>query len=532
VSVDSISGEETPPPPDKKPIATLDRVESGGELYRLLVESVRDYAIFALDPGGNIVTWNPGAERFKGYKADEIIGKHFSIFYPAEDKARQKPQLGLKEAERVGAFEDEGWRLRKDGSRFWANVVITALRDKSGKLVGFAKVTRDLTERREAEEQLRLSEQQFRLLVEAVRDYGIIMLDADGRIASWNGGAATIFGYPQEDIVGRHFSAFYPEDAVATGKPAYELEQAAATGRFEDEGWRIRKNGSSFWANSVITAVRDATGALLGFAKITRDLTERKAAEARAITDAKLVAQSEAASLAKSEFLAAMSHELRTPLNAIGGYVDLLALGIKGALTDQQQEYLDRIRRSQKHLLAIISDLLNFSRIEAGQINYDIRPVSVREVFDSVGAMMVPQALAKSVDFQWQYVSNELHVFADRSRLEQILLNLLTNAVKFTDEGGQVRMTSSPTNDHVRLDVTDTGIGIPVDNLSTIFEPFVQVGRSLTSNTEGTGLGLAISRDLAHAMQAELTVQSTLGNGSTFTLTFPRSRSATPLYDS
>ncbi|HEY8165851.1 MAG TPA: ATP-binding protein [Gemmatimonadaceae bacterium] len=374
------------------------------------------------------------------------------------------------------------------------------------------------------EEQLTLNEEQFRFLIEAVRDYGIIMLDQDGRIASWNTGASNVFGYSQDDVIGRHFSMFYPEDAVAGGKPPYELEQAAETGRFEDEGWRVRKNGTRFWANSVITAIRNRNGQLTGFAKITRDLTERKTAEARALLDAKLVAQSEAASLAKSEFLAAMSHELRTPLNAIGGYVDLLALGIRGPLTEQQKEYLDRIRRSQKHLLAIISDLLNFSRIEAGQIKYDIKSVPVREVFDAVGPMIIPQAIAKSVDFQWEKVDTELKVSADRSRLEQILLNLLTNAVKFTEHGGQVRLTSKPTDDHIRMDVTDTGIGIPNETLATIFEPFVQVGRSLTSNTEGTGLGLAISRDLARAMHAELKVESTPGKGSTFTLLFPRAK--------
>jgi PAS domain S-box-containing protein len=362
----------------------------------------------------------------------------------------------------------------------------------------------------------------YRLLVESVRDYAIFALDNTGHVITWNPGAQNIKGYSRDEIIGKHFSIFYPQDAVAAGKPAYELEEAVRVGRFEDEGWRVRKDGSRFWANVVITPLLGSGGRLVGFAKVTRDLTERKAAESRAMNDAKLLAQTEAASLAKSEFLAAMSHELRTPLNAIGGYVDLLAIGIKGPLTQQQQEYLDRIRRSQKHLLAIISDLLNFSRIEAGQIKYDIKPVPVREVFDSVGSMIVPHAIAKSVDFQWQKVSSDLIVSADRSRLEQILLNLLTNAVKFTNEGGQVRMISDPTNDHVRVEIVDSGIGIKKEDLSTIFEPFVQVGRSLTSNTEGTGLGLAISRDLAHAMSAELKVESTPGKGSKFTLVFPR----------
>ena len=514
--------EEQGQTPLSDPSRTLETLEKRGDLYRLLVSNIRDYAIFALDRTGRIATWNAGAQRFKGYRANEIIGKHFSVFYPPEESAAGKPQFELVEAERTGSFEDEGWRVRKDGSRFWANVVITALRDQSGTLIGFAKVTRDLTERRQNEERLKLSEEKFRLLIEAVRDYGIFMLDLDGRIASWNEGAARMVGYSAEEIVGRHFSILYSPEEIAAGKPETELEEASRLGRFEDEGWRRRKDGSQFWANVILTTIHDAKGVPIGFAKITRDLTERKAADARALRDAKLIAQTEAASVAKSEFLAAMSHELRTPLNAIGGYVDLLGLGVRGPLTEEQREYLDRIRRSQKHLLAIISDLLNFSRIEAGQISYDIKPVVLREVFEIVAPMILPQAVSKSVDFQWQKPADDLVVRADRSRLEQILLNLLTNAVKFTELGGKIRMTSSPTNGQVRVEVADTGIGIPAESLSTIFDPFVQVGRSLTSSVEGTGLGLAISRDLATAMDADLSVESVPGKGSTFILLLPR----------
>jgi PAS domain S-box-containing protein len=251
-------------------------------LYRLLVESIRDYAIFALDRAGNVLTWSAGAARLKGYTRPEILGRHFSVFYAPEDVAAGKPDRELEDAARTGRVEDEGWRVRKDGSRFWASVVITALRDELGTLVGFAKVTRDLAERHSGAETLRASEERFRLLVESVRDYAIFMLDPEGHVATWNAGAERIKGYRAWEIIGRHFSVFYPEDKIAEGFPQHELDVAAHAGRFEDEGWRIRKDGSRFWANVVITALRDEKDELVGFAKVTRDLTERRASEEQA----------------------------------------------------------------------------------------------------------------------------------------------------------------------------------------------------------------------------------------------------------
>jgi PAS domain S-box-containing protein len=492
------------------------------DLYRLLVQTVRDYAIFALDRTGHVLTWTAGAERLKGYAPHEIIGKHFSIFYPPEVNDAGGPDFELVIADKEGKYEEEGWRVRKDGQRFWASVLITALRDPGGELIGFAKVTRDLTERKHAEEKLRDSEERFRLLVTSVRDYGIFMLDPTGHIASWNAGAERIKGYTQEEILGKHFSVFYPAEDLANDKPAMELRVASKTGRFEDEGWRVKKDGSQFWANVVITALRNAKGELIGFAKVTRDLTERRAAEQRAISDARRIAEAEAANRAKAQFLAAMSHELRTPLNAIGGYADLLILGIHGDITDEQCSALERIRHSQQHLLGLINDLLNFSKIEAGRLTYDIAPFPLGQVSDTVRPMIEPQAASKSIQIQWQPLDESIVAAADRPRVEQILLNLLTNAVKFTQDGGRIVVRHSVLGDVAMLSVEDNGIGIPTDKLGSIFEPFVQVGRTLTSTHEGTGLGLAISRDLARAMGGDLTVESNLGHGSRFTLTLPR----------
>jgi PAS domain S-box-containing protein len=520
-----------PPPsdpigPDDDRVLLLDRAPENAaadlsSLYKLLVESVRDYAIFALDATGHIITWNPGAARFKGYTAQEIIGQHFSIFYPPEDQAAGKPEKELEIAIAEGRVEDEGWRVRKDGSRFWANVVITALRNTDGQLVGFAKVTRDLTERRRAEEILRESEERFRLLIQGVRDYGIFMLDPGGHVASWNEGAERINGYTTQEILGQHFSIFYPPEALARRQPAYELEVAARDGSFEDEGWRLRKDGSRFWSNVIITAMRDARGTLIGFSKVTRDLTERRAAHERAIEDARRIAEAEAANRTKSAFLASMSHELRTPLNAIGGYADLLLFGVAGDLIAEQREYLDRLRRSQQHLLGIINDLLNFSRIEAGRITYDMKPMFLSRAIRAVLPMIEPQAKQRELAVR-VVESADYQVVADSTKVEQILLNLLSNSIKFTDRGGTIVLEQFSVDGSAGVRVTDTGIGIPEDKLESIFEPFVQVGRTLTTGHEGTGLGLAISRDLARAMNGDLTVRSRIEKGSVFELAFKK----------
>jgi PAS domain S-box-containing protein len=493
-------------------------VAEGAGLYRLLVDSVRDYAIFALDAEGHVLSWNAGARRLKGYEPEEIIGRHFSTFYPRADLEAGKPEWELEVAAREGSVEDEGWRIRKDGTRFWANVVITALRDEAGTLVGFAKVTRDLTERRRAEEKLRESEERFRLLVQSVRDYAIFMLDPDGRVVSWNAGAERINGYTPEEIIGRHFSTFYPPADLEAGKPEWELETAARDGKFEEEGWRMRKDGSAFWASVLITPLRRADGKLIGFTKVTRDLTERRAAQERLMADERRLAEAEAASRARSEFLAAMSHELRTPINATLGYTELMEMEVAGPVTPRQRDYLGRVRRTQQHLLGIITDLLNYSRIEAGQMEYDLAPVPVARIIETVLLMVEPQALAKDLALARGPCPPELMALADRAKAEQIVLNLLGNAVKFTPAGGTVTIGCQVEGARVAITVADTGEGIPADQQASIFEPFVQLGRSLTSGHEGTGLGLAISRDLARAMGGDLSVRSAPGEGAVFRL--------------
>jgi PAS domain S-box-containing protein len=247
--------------------------------YELLVQSITDYAIFMLDEAGKVATWNAGAQKRKGYSKSEILGEHFSRFYTDDDRAARLPERALEVARANGRFATEGWRVRKDGSRFFANVVIDAIRTVNDELIGYANITRDLSERRTAADSLAESEERFRILVEGIADYAIYMLDPCGRVSSWNAGAQRFKGYTAEEVIGEHFSRFYTAEDRAAGLPDRVLKIAEGDGRFESEGWRVRKDGSRFWAHVVVDTIRDPAGKLIGFAKITRDLSERKAAE-------------------------------------------------------------------------------------------------------------------------------------------------------------------------------------------------------------------------------------------------------------
>jgi len=502
------------------------------ERFRLLVEGVRDYAIFMLDPQGRVLTWNAGAERLKGYAAAEIIGQHFSRFYPPETLNAGLPARELEVAEATGAFEDEGWRVRKDGTLFWANVVVTALRDRSGTLVGFAKVTRDLTQRRDHEESLRQSEERFRLLVEGVSDYAIFMLDVNGVVASWNAGAQRIKGYASNEIIGRHFSTFYPADARLSGWPDHELQVAAETGRFFDEGWRIRKDGTSFWAAVTITALRDSHGRLIGFAKLTRDLTGQKRAEAleiagqqrEEILEAERSARMEAqrATRIKDEFLATLSHELRTPLSSILGWTQVLKLKadvLKPAELKRAVEVIDRNARAQVRL---IEDLLDLNRIMTGKVRLDVKQVSLVEIVRSVIESAEPGAKAKDIRLESRLDSDTPLVPGDSDRLQQVVWNLLSNAIKFTAKGGRVEVLLQRVGANTVLTVSDTGIGIPETFLPRVFDRFSQNDASTTRSFGGLGLGLAISKQLVELHGGTIRASSPgEGRGATFFVELP-----------
>ncbi|HSC65169.1 MAG TPA: PAS domain-containing sensor histidine kinase, partial [Caldimonas sp.] len=507
-------------------------LDPGEERFRLLVESVKDYAIFMLDPQGHVLTWNAGAERFKGYSAAEIIGRHFSRFYPPEALKAGLPAHELEVAQETGTFEDEGWRVRKDGTQFWANVVITALRDRTGALVGFAKVTRDLTQRRSHEESLRQSEERFRLLVEGVSEYAIFMLDANGNVASWNAGAQRIKGYAADEIVGRHFSTFYPADVRQSGWPEHELRVAAETGRFVDEGWRIRKDGTRFWAGVTITALRDPHGRLLGFAKLTRDLTGQKRAEAlelagrerEEILEAERSARLEAqrATRIKDEFLATLSHELRTPLSSILGWTQILrrkAEVLKPAELMRGIEVIDRNARAQVRL---IDELLDLNRIMAGKVRLELRQVSLLDIVHSVIESAEPGAKDKDIRIEVRLDPETPLLSADSGRLQQVVWNLLSNAVKFTAKGGTIEVVLERAGTNAVLRVTDSGIGIPESFLPRVFDRFAQKDAATTRRFGGLGLGLAIAKQLVELHRGTIRASSPgEGRGATFVVELP-----------
>ncbi|CAN5546351.1 hypothetical protein BH09GEM1_BH09GEM1_09350 [soil metagenome] len=712
-------------------------------LYRLLIAQVDDYAIFALDTDGRVRTWNPGAERFKGYTADEIIGRDFSVFYSPQDVQRGLPSSLLARAKAEGHVSDEGWRVRKDGTRFWASVVITALRDDLGQHVGFAKITRDLTERRAAEERhrelvaqeaaytasreltgklertneqleamvvnaeeardaLAASERFARGILESIAD-PFVVLDADWRYRFVNAPAATMLERSAQagvasgesavgrsvwdlfpDIVGseqdrqmraavelgvtKAFETFnvqrgewslvhcYPlpdgglavqwrditearraeeasrylarasdllnrsleyevtlgelarlvvpeladwcavdivdEDGVlgrlvvAHVDPAkvsfarefnerYPADPAAPTGSYEvlrtslpelypevsdemlvagarsDEHLRISRElgirsallvplsaGSATYG--VLTLVSAESGRRFGNADLdlAMELAHRAAI---AVQNARLHASAvraqqaaeqaqhvaENANRVKSQFLATMSHELRTPLNAIGGYVQLLLLGVKGPISAEQADYLSRVTRSQKYLLSMIEDLLSFARIEAGHM--ELRPAAMDpgQLIEEVAAVVAPQVEAAGLRLTRGPVADGVLMWADQERARQIVLNLITNAVKFTLAGGSIGLACDADESRVCFRVHDTGAGIPSDKQEAIFEAFVQLERDDRKGGAGTGLGLAISRELARAMNGDLTVESERGHGSTFILSLPRAQDPT-----
>jgi PAS domain S-box-containing protein len=496
-------------PPDGPDVAIQ------GEELRQLVDAVQDYAILLLGPQGDIRSWNLGATRIMGYEPSEAIGKHFSIFYSPEDLAARKPQRELEVAAREGRIEDEGWRVRKDGTRFWASTVITALRDARGELRGFSKVTRDLTRRRAYEETLRQSEELFRLLVASVKDYAIFMLDPGGHVISWNAGARRIKQYEPEEILGKHFSIFYPEADIKARKPERELEIAIREGRVEDEGWRVRKDGTRFWANVVITAVFDAPHKLRGFAKVTRDITSRKEAEE---TQSALLASREA-NRAKDAFLMTLSHELRTPMTAILGWSRLLPT--MNPADPVFREAVAAIGRSAKVQAQLIEDVLDISRMVTGKVRLEIEIIDITRVLESALDSVRPSAQAKQIELVNKVPPDIGTMSADATRLQQIVWNLLSNAVKFTAKGGRVEL-SAQRNGDIEIAVTDTGEGIESSVLPNVFEAFWQAETPSTRVHGGLGLGLSIVRYLTEAHGGAVSAESEgRGKGARFSVTLP-----------
>jgi PAS domain S-box-containing protein len=497
----------------------------GGDApYRLLVEAVTDYAIFMLSPEGIVSSWNPGARRFKGYEAREIIGQHFSRFYTDEDKRDGLPARALKTAQREGKFESEGWRVRKDGTRFWAFVVIDPIRAEDGGLIGFAKITRDLTERRAAEQQLKLSEEKFRLLVQGVTDYAIYMLDPEGRVTNWNLGAQRIKGYLPSEIIGKHFSQFYLDADREAGEPDRAIETAAREGRFEKEGWRLRKDGTRFWAHVVIDSIRDEAGSLLGFAKITRDITERKEAQDELERTREALLQSQKME-AIGQLTGGIAHDFNNLLTAVLGSLELM----RKRLPDDPKimALLDNAVQGAQRGAVLTKRMLAFARRQELEFETIHVPELVLGMTD-----LLQRSIGQAISIETRFPIALKPILADANQVEMALLNLVVNARDAMPKGGQIILSGreetlrqgTPGNlspgRYVRLSVTDTGEGMDEETLSRALEPFF----TTKGLGKGTGLGLPMVHGLAQQSGGRFDLQSRLGQGTTAELWLPVSQ--------
>ena len=475
---------------------------------RLLIDSVQDYAIFRLDPQGRVVSWNQGAQRIKGWSAQEILGRHFSTFYPSEAVEAGWPQEELRRAAEAGRFEDEGWRVRKDGTQLWANVVITALRDEEGTLVGYAKVTRDLTERRRQEQLVRDSEENLRLVVEGVRDHAMFLIAPDGRITTWHLGAERVLGFQVRDIVGRPLAMLYTAEDRAAGRPEAEFTSARDTGFYEVDGWRARDDGSRFWAHTAYTAVHDSHGALRAVVAIVRDLSEPR--RMRELEDE---------GQRMHRFIALLSHELRNPLAPIANAARIL---------ERTQEARDiawcaeLIGRQAAHLTRLVDDLLDVSRITSGKIQVHLAPLELntllRLAFEA--ARSLPDAEGHQMSLHLP--AESVFVHGDATRLTQVLANLLTNALRYTPAPGRIDVTLERAGPMARLQVADSGIGMTDTLMARAFDPFVQGDAPLERRNAGLGIGLTLVKHVVERHGGSVAVASAgPGSGSRFTVMLP-----------
>ncbi len=500
----------------------LEDVESvTSDPFKLLVQSIVDYAIYMLDPNGFVTSWNAGAERIKGFQTEEIVGKHFSTFYTEEDRKSGLPNKVLETARTEGKYQGEGWRVRKDGTRFWASVVVDRINDETGKHVGFAKITRDMSDQREAQQALIDSEQRFRILVQGVTDYAIFMLDPEGRVTNWNAGAERIKGYKPDEIIGEHFSRFYTPEDFDAGVPKRAIETARETGRYEAEGWRVRKDGSRFWASVVLDAIHDEDGKLLGFAKITRDMSEKREAQLRLDESREQLFRSQKME-ALGQLTGGLAHDFNNLLTAILGACELGLRNIKDP--DKVRKMLEGVRGSAQRGANLTKQLLAFARAQP----LEIKQIDLKQFFSDVTTLVRP-SLRSDIEVVTEISDQLWPIDADAGALELALLNLAFNARDAMNSGGTLKISAHNVvlngkpeglkGEHVVLRVSDTGSGMPREVMERVFEPFF----TTKSFGEGTGLGLSQVFGFAKQIGGAVTVESEMGKGASLTLYLPAS---------
>ena len=501
-------------------MSETDELSESHNKFELLVQSVTDYAIYMLDPKGRITSWNAGESRFKGYDAAEVIGEHFSIFYTPEEQEEEIPRVALETAAQEGRFEIEGWRVRKDGSRFWANVVIDPIRDPDGNLVGFAKVTRDLTERKAAENELRASEERFRRLVQSVTDYAIYMLDPEGKVSSWNAGAERFKGYASEEIMGEHFSRFYTEEDKRAGIPKLALQTAKDEGRFEAEGWRVRKDGSRFWASVIIDPITDDNGELIGFAKVTRDLSEKRAIEEQLRQSQKMEAV--------GQLTGGLAHDFNNLLTGISGSLEIMQARIAQGRLNEVDRYMMAAQGAVKRAASLTHRLLAFSRRQT----LDPKPTDVNRLLSDIEELVRRTVGRPGIEVEAVGASGLWTTLVDPNQLENAILNLCINARDAMPDGGKITLEASnkwideqaarkhdlPVGQYISVCVTDTGTGMTPDVMAKAFDPFF----TTKPTGEGTGLGLSMIYGFARQSGGQVRIYSEVGQGTTMCIYLPR----------
>jgi PAS domain S-box-containing protein len=495
---------------------------TGQNKYELLVDSVVDYAICLINLDGTIASWNIGSERSAGYTASEVLGAHLSMFYTDEARAAGEPELALVTAYEEGRVEAEGWRCRKDGTQYWANMVLDLVKTSDGTPIGYASVTRDLTERKQAEDRLRHSEEQFRLLLQGVGDCAIYMLNQDGFITSWNTGAQRIKGYTREEILGKHLSTFYTLEDRAAGEPQRALGVAASTGRFEAEGWRVRKDGTSFWAHVIIDRITDDNGRHVGFAKVTRDITARRDADA-ALADAREALFQSQKLEAIGQLTGGVAHDFNNLLMAVIGSLELM----EPRLTHDPQalNLLGNALAGARRGAALTKRMLAFARKQ------ELKPTAIdlRALVQEISSLLQRSA-GPTITIDTVFPLTLHQTLVDGNQLELALLNLVMNARDAMPEGGHIIITSRnetieqsghrtalPPGNYVSLSVTDDGHGMDPATLERAAEPFF----TTKGIGKGTGLGLSMVHGLAEQSGGRLLLRSQEGRGTTAELWLP-----------
>ena len=489
--------------------------------FQYLISGIRDYAIYMLDTDGHVSSWNSGARRFKGYEASQILGEHFSRFYTPEDQASGLPARALATALAEGKYEAEGWRVRQDGTRFWASVIIDPIYDEHGALLGYGKITRDITEQKMARDALRASEERFRLLVQGVSDYAIYMLSPEGVVSNWNMGAQRIKGYSEQEIVGQHFSRFYTELDRASGLPARALGTAMREGRYEAEGWRQRKDGTCFWAHVIIDAIHDESGELIGFAKVTRDLTEKKAAaDALAEANAALFQSQKMESI--GQLTGGIAHDFNNLLSVLSSGLEVLAMQRGGEGGDNRT--IDSMRRAVDRGARLTQQLLAFARQQPLQAETR----SLNRIITGFEPVL-RRAGNSNIEFEIDLDRKAHSAVIDSARFESALLNLVVNARDAMPDGGRIVIAtrnvvlnhheagSLPAGEYVKVTVSDTGTGMPREVVARAFEPFFttkEVGK-------GTGLGLSQVYGFIKQSDGDVVIESREGEGTTIAIYLP-----------